>query len=94
MKMLCYYRKHEHSKIMQRIVLYGVTMAQYEDMLEAQEGHCACCNEAFTKTPQIDHNHKTGKVRGLLCSRCNVSLGMIEDSKDKALQLIAYIDKQ
>jgi len=50
-------------------------------MWESQDGKCAICGKQF-QTPfnaRVDHNHRTGEVRGLLCHRCNVGLGYIED---------------
>ena len=53
----------------------GLTLAAYEALLEAQGGGCAICG-ATPKTRRLDtdHDHKTGKVRGLLCHRCNRAL--------------------
>jgi hypothetical protein len=53
----------------------GVTDAEYARLLAAQGGHCAIC-EATPKTRRlhVDHNHRTGLVRGLLCHRCNRAL--------------------
>lgn len=64
---------------------YGITPEQYDQMLSEQQGVCAICNS----TPEsdrnrelqrlaVDHDHDTGEVRGLLCARCNLSLGHIE----------------
>ena len=65
---------------------YGLTQAQYDSMLVAQDGKCAICAVAFDQSGrgtrgQVDHNHATGKVRSLLCSRCNGKLGGVEDSE-------------
>lgn len=52
--------------------LYGITAAQYDQMLEAQGGVCAVCGKPPGKTRlNVDHDHKTGLVRGLLCWTCN-----------------------
>ena len=55
--------------------MYGLSKEQYERLLSKQKGCCAICNKEFVKTPHVDHNHLTGKVRGLLCHLCNTSLG-------------------
>ena len=55
---------------------YGITEDEYTAMLEAQEGRCAICN--LERKLVIDHDHKTGKVRGLLCKPCNAMLGPFE----------------
>jgi hypothetical protein len=53
---------------------YGITLDQYNELLASQDGHCACC--PFTPKEgqlplNVDHDHKTGFVRGLLCWKCN-----------------------
>lgn len=67
---------------------YGITREQYAEMLEAQDFRCAICkgscldeNERFHAL-QVDHDHTTGKVRGLLCRFCNSKLGWYENRKD------------
>ena len=58
---------------------YGITLTQYEDMLQQQEGKCAICNTAPKKRRlAVDHNHKTGELRQLLCIRCNHAIGVLE----------------
>ena len=56
---------------------YGMTLEAYEEMVEKQEGRCLICGE-LPPALFIDHDHATGKVRGLLCPRCNGALGVIE----------------
>lgn len=61
---------------------YGITPAQYEDMSKEQGGVCLVCrgvNEDGERL-HVDHDHETGKVRGLLCNRCNVALGYAGDN--------------
>ncbi len=53
---------------------YGITPTQYNELLEKQDGRCAVCRkpaEEFNKRLAVDHNHKTGEIRGLLCTYCN-----------------------
>ncbi len=53
----------------------GVTDADYERLLKAQHGHCALCpTKPKTRRLHVDHDHATGRVRGLLCYRCNRAL--------------------
>lgn len=61
---------------------YGITDEVYDNMLSLQDGKCAICNTEFIKRPHIDHDHITGKIRGLLCSVCNTGLGIYENKKD------------
>ncbi len=62
-----------------RIRAYGISPETYYEMLEKQGHRCAICRkEAAKRAMGIDHEHKSGKVRGLLCDGCNLSLGHIE----------------
>lgn len=75
---------------------YGMIQAEYDAMLEKQHGKCACCGRSNSKSGRyaplfVDHDHKTGKIRGLLCHQCNIALGMLGDSQDRIEQLLAYI---
>jgi len=74
-----------------RLKKYKLTLDQYESILESQGGRCAICNIVFTQTPHIDHDHLTGKVRGILCRNCNHALGLIGDSPMLALGLAKYL---
>lgn len=60
---------------------YGLTPEKFDEMREAQGGCCAFCGEP-KKRLVVDHCHKTGNVRGLLCVRCNVALGYFESLRD------------
>ena len=59
---------------------YGITEIQYNIMLEEQSGKCKICGTKFSSTPHIDHDHSSGSVRGLLCSDCNIGLGLFKDN--------------
>ncbi len=51
---------------------YGISLDQYNQLLEAQAGRCAICrNQPKTRALHVDHDHKSGKIRGLLCMNCN-----------------------
>lgn len=68
----------------QTLKVYGISVEDYDKMFANQEGVCAICGSASSKRKGdkhlvVDHNHKTGKVRGLLCIQCNAGLGMFED---------------
>lgn len=91
------FKRHE-SKLKE----YGLTPEQYEDMLVAQNGVCAICHQAETlkrkKDPNImrlhvDHCHKTGKVRGLLCTRCNPAIGYLQDDPLRAYAAARYLEQ-
>lgn len=73
---------------------YGITMADYNKMYQEQEGCCKICGRHETEFPNrlaIDHDHETGKVRSLLCSPCNVSLGGFQDSVIVVEKALKYL---
>src|SRR6476469_6189244 len=59
---------------------YGITFEEYDFMLDRQNGVCAICKGVHGRRLAVDHNHETGKVRGLLCGSCNAALFLLEDS--------------
>jgi hypothetical protein len=75
---------------------YGITIAIYDQMLVSQDNSCAICRKhtsSFKKRLAVDHNHKTGKVRGLLCSYCNkfkVGRHTLETAKEVYEYLMKY----
>jgi hypothetical protein len=73
---------------------YGITLSQYEEFLASQNGQCVGClkhENEFKKALSVDHDHKTGSVRGLLCVRCNRILGLCFDNASILLNLIDYL---
>jgi hypothetical protein len=70
---------------------YGLTVADYERMLEEQRGVCAICGNEMDP-PCVDHDHATGKVRGLLCKSCNWILGRAKDNPDIFRRAILYLE--
>jgi hypothetical protein len=74
---------------------YGVSFAEYDSMLQKQNGVCAICSSPppshHKKRLNIDHCHSTGRVRGLLCDACNRALGLLKDSPDLMLKAISYL---
>jgi hypothetical protein len=77
---------------------FGITEAEYNEMLESQGGVCAICGQPETRTKfgkptllAVDHNHKTGKVRQLICFRCNVVIGRIEENPILCDKIRAYL---
>ena len=74
--------------------LYGITIEDYNNMFAAQQGKCAICGRhqsEFDRIFVVDHDHTTGVVRGLLCSRCNNGLGMFQDSTKLLVEAIRYL---
>lgn len=71
---------------------YGITIEQYEAMVKEQKGVCYICkNENPNRKLSVDHCHKTGKIRKLLCDKCNMTLGLINDSQELLKQFIFYL---
>lgn len=70
---------------------YGITIEEYDAMLERQSGVCAICKKHRGKRLSVDHCHTTGKVRGLLCNQCNLALGKFEDNIDALKAAVEYL---
>lgn len=70
--------------------LYGITREEHDEMFDKQKGCCAICNKP-NMVLSVDHNHTTGKVRGLLCNKCNFALGNANDNPDILLKAIEYL---
>jgi len=72
---------------------YGITSEQYEALYRAQEGVCYICRRATgaRKRLAVDHDHKTGYVRGLCCSVCNSVLGHLRDDPEAAWRIFKYL---
>ena len=95
-----YYQKNKEQHQNQRLrSIYGITLAIYERMFAAQGGKCAICNNSevrtHSKTKQVmrlsvDHCHSSGKIRGLLCHRCNLFVGFLEEG-DYYIEATHYI---
>jgi|APFre7841882654_1041346.scaffolds.fasta_scaffold89221_2 hypothetical protein len=72
---------------------YGITLDDYNKMFNKQEGKCAICQRhqnELKKTLCVDHDHKTGKVRELLCMNCNTDLSIVEN---KLEEMLNYLNK-
>lgn len=73
---------------------YGLSVASYNLLLHMQAGGCAICGTVPSKKKlHVDHNHATGKVRGLLCSNCNVSIGLLYDNPALLDKAAIYLRK-
>ena len=78
------------------ILRYGITLDQYNDLFSKQKGCCAICEEhqdTFSRALAVDHCHKTGKVRGLLCVNCNSALGKLKENIQKIIKAAEYLTK-
>lgn len=79
-----------------RKYLYGLSQEQFEALLATQDGRCAICGSADWpgkhRRPYVDHCHKTGAVRGLLCGKCNNGLGMYDDDPARLRAAADYLE--
>lgn len=76
---------------------FGITLKEYRRMLKSQSGKCAICGNGKIETPggrrlSVDHDHKTGKVRALLCGNCNAGLGIFMDNSKLLHKAISYLE--
>ena len=71
---------------------YNITQEDYDFMLQEQNNLCALCGKLMFDDIVIDHNHKTGEVRGLIHHKCNIGIGMFNDNSDILRLAAEYID--
>lgn len=74
---------------------YGMTVEQYDELLSAQDGVCAICGGEQTHGRtflDVDHDHATGAIRGLLCSHCNRAIGFLLDDPVRMRAAAAYLE--
>ena len=74
---------------------YGITQEDFDRLVAGQEGKCAICQTlpSGIKPWHVDHNHATGKIRGVLCHHCNTGLGNLKDNVAVLKRAIAYLEK-
>jgi hypothetical protein len=97
-------RQHET-----KLKKYGLTAPQYDALLQQQKGVCMCCKQPETRVPfyrwgrcaidkpqrlSVDHCHKTGVVRGLLCDKCNRLTGALEYYMDRVMPVLQYLQRK
>lgn len=87
---------------------FGISLDEYNVILERQDGMCAICGElpdgprnqrkggrnVFKARLVVDHDHATGKVRGLLCNNCNAAIGLLKDDQAMVGSALAYLDRE
>jgi len=93
------YRVKNRSKNHRQEVVrkYGVALEWFDEQFNMQNKACATCHKPLEwtnkqNTPHVDHCHSTGKVRGILCNRCNTVLGLCEDKKELFKNLTGYLE--
>ena len=90
-----YYQKNKPKAQWQsrinKLAKYGLTLEQYDALLEKQNSVCAICKKGSWRNLAVDHNHENGEVRGLLCHKCNALLGYAQDSIIILKRSIVYL---
>lgn len=88
---ICADSKNIYAKGKHRLRVYGVSPDQWDAMMAKQKGRCAggCDREAT----HLDHNHDTGKFRGILCHQCNVAIGLANESAEQLNRLADYVQR-
>lgn len=88
---------HPEMRLAQRVKQYGLTLDDYKELQKKQNGKCAICGAEIGNSEgdrlYVDHNHKTGKVRGILCSNCNIGIGKFHDNISLLKRAIEYLEK-
>lgn len=90
-----YRAQGKRSSKIQRLKRYNLTESEYHDLLTQQNNVCAICkNDKKHKNDwHVDHCHKTGKVRGVLCHHCNNALGQAKESIERLYLMIEYLKR-
>jgi hypothetical protein len=73
---------------------FNITLDQYNEIFNKQNGCCMICEKPQSEFPKalcVDHNHQTGKIRGLLCDKCNKGIGFLNDDINILLNAIQYL---
>jgi hypothetical protein len=75
---------------------YGISLAEYDHLYRQQSGKCAICGTQDAGSRRklrlcVDHCHRSGRVRGLLCNRCNIAVGLFNDDPCRAEKAAAYL---
>ena len=93
------YSQREQSKINRREMEWrragvkDMTCGRYDMMIKEQNGFCKICGEKQKRRLDVDHCHTNGKVRGLLCNKCNQAIGLLGDNIDMLQKAIKYLEK-
>lgn len=85
--------QHKQWHIDNKYIKYGLSHGDWLKIWENQDGKCAICGETFIEPSNacIDHNHKTGEIRGLLCRNCNLGIGLFKDNPELLIKAMEYL---
>ena len=88
------WRKNHPKKMMEKkLKKYNLSHEDWLEMWESQDERCAICGKSFDKPSgaYIDHNHETGEIRGLLCNKCNLGIGFLNDDPELTMNATRYL---
>lgn len=87
--------KKTHQRRMDLKRKYGLSLQDYDDLLESQDGLCAICKRPPVegRNLAVDHDHSTGVIRGLLCHNCNVAIGNFGESLEIIKAAVVYLER-
>lgn len=71
----------------------AIKSGTWVEKFKVQDGKCACCKDTFVQMPHLDHDHRTGQLRGLLCANCNSVIAHAKDSVDRLRYMITYLTR-
>ena len=83
-----YYKPHELARRK-----FKLTEEEYTTLINRSQGLCEVCNNPMGDKRCIDHDHKTGEIRGVLCNKCNTALGLVGDDVATLTKLIQYLER-
>ena len=72
---------------------YGIRLREYDRLLADQDGRCGVCRDPFGSVAEVDHDHSSEEVRGLVCRRCNAFLGYLDKDPKLAEKAVIYLRK-
>ncbi len=89
------YNRKNHDRVRDNYLrrVYGISLGEYRHLLERQGFGCAICEIPEGKGLAVDHSHKTGKVRGLLCKKCNSAIAYLGDEPERCEAAVRYLRK-
>ena len=88
------FERHADARHRSKLKAYGLTPEEYRTLLERQGGACAICgDDAPRRTFHLDHDHETGRVRGILCNSCNRGIGLLKDDVAVLRSAVAYLER-
>lgn len=86
------YRAKDKWTLKKRCARHNITPEEFWSIYEEQDGTCPICDKAIeAESSAIDHNHKTGEVRGILCKSCNRAIGLLGDNPDNLSRAESYL---